>query len=275
MHTTVPLTPQAMNETGTPMFSDRDDVTGIVAAMRARLAEEGVQEHACRALLGRGIPKAEATAAAAPPAVVAAMQAHPSAPGLQMLACQLLSSWIDYSNANQQAVGDAGGCEAVVGALSNAPQPEHACRCLCRLLTHPGNFRRVVDAGGCEVLVSVMKAHVSDAAVQEPACQAIVLLAEHGGELQRRLGDLAVGETIVQGMRTLSAKAAVQEFACLALSRLVNGHVVNQSRVDAAGVADLCALALATHPLDAGVRLAVHDLQQALPVAPATCCLIV
>jgi hypothetical protein len=112
----------------------------------------------------------------------------------------------------------------------------------------------IVAAGGIDAIVSAMRRHSDDAAVQEWACRALQRLAARNVANQVAIAAADGVVAVVDAMRRHTAVADVSEWGCAALRSLAYGHEGNQVAIAAVGGIETVASVMQRHADAAGVQ---------------------
>lgn len=117
--------------------------------------------------------------------VVAAMVAAPDGlydRGVQMYGCDALRTKANNSPANQAAIAEAGGIEAVTSAMSRFPDDDDMQQFGCYALgslaaDSPANREAIAEAGGIDAVTGAMSRLPEDRWVQIRGCEALANMA--------------------------------------------------------------------------------------------------
>jgi hypothetical protein len=188
--------------------------------------------------------------------IIQQMLTHSEHAAVQQHACAALGNLASDNAVNQRRIREAGGIEAVAGAMrahkEAAGVQEQACVALKNLAgnnadnqVNDGNQVKIAGAGGIEALVSAMTAHKDSAGVQQHACWALRTLARNADNKVKIAGAGGI-EAVVAAMAAHKASAEVQEWACAALFNLaLNSN--NQVKIAESGGIRAVVAAMAAH----------------------------
>lgn len=190
-------------------------------------------------------------------AVTAALNKHISASEeVARFGANALGSLAHRDEGNQLRLFNAGGCAAIVNALTihatSADVVESTCRAIYNLCPETQNVSELGKCGACGLVVAALQNHADDADVVTQALYAMYGLAVkekldkvHKGNT-RKLVDKGALEVIVAVMQNFAQDGEVQRAAGLAISSL--GRLeANRQRLGGNGACELVAKALTTH----------------------------
>jgi hypothetical protein len=116
--------------------------------------------------------------------VVALMRAGAGDVEVQRAGCSALWILAAGNAGNRVAIAEAGGVQAVVGAMKLhqgiAAVQEMGCGALMNLALNAGNRMAIGEAGGVQVVIDAMKIHEGIAEIQRWGCRALMNLARNG-----------------------------------------------------------------------------------------------
>jgi hypothetical protein len=194
--------------------------------------------------------------------IIQQMLTHSEHAAVQQHACAALGNLASDNAVNQRRIREAGGIEAVAGAMrahkEAAGVQEHAFVALRNLAgnnadnqVNDGNQVKIAGAGGIEALVSAMTAHKDSAGVQQHACWALRTLARNADNKVKIAGAGGI-EAVVAAMAAHNSSAEVQEWACAALFNLAfNSN--NQVKIAETGGIGAIVASMAAHKATARV----------------------
>jgi hypothetical protein len=114
--------------------------------------------------------------------VAAALKAHNNSPAVAAAALGAIQ-YLVFSDANRVRLGDAGACEAVVGATKanrlNEGTALAACHAMHNLALNDVNRRKLSAAGASEVLATLMQEYSNSTEVLPLARRVLDRLAHH------------------------------------------------------------------------------------------------
>jgi len=192
---------------------DVDVLVRIAKTLRDKCSDEQAREDACLF--------------AAPPAVVKAMERHPTSLALQRECLRAIGNICFAHDANRASMGESGGAWVVVRVLTNcggdAELMAVGFTCVTNLAHHsPDNRRKLSEAGVVAAVRTGMSEFPLEPKLQRQACWALLTLAASDKIAQEILDNGGV-ESIVGAMVNLSGDTSVQHFGCWALANLAQG----------------------------------------------------
>ena len=231
----------------------------IVELMRAGAQSARVAEEGARALWSIAHEAAErqpCMAAGAVPALVAALQAHPSVAAVAEHACGALCCIAfdpgggEAAHAGARACVDAGAAPALVAALLAHPSEPavavNACAALMNIAFGDNCEAPCVAAGAVPALLAALKAHPSVPAVAEKACGALRNIASIPAG---QAASAAAAPTLVAALGRHFSEGAVAQAACQALCNIAAIPAGREACV-AAGAAPLLDAATRSAPTE-------------------------
>lgn len=190
-------------------------------------------------------------------AVTAALNKHTStSEEVARFGANALGSLAYKDEGNQLRLFNAGGCAAIVNALTihatSTDVVESTCRAIYNLCPESQNISELGKCGACGLVVAALQNHGDDADVVTQALYAIYGLAVkekldkvHKGNT-RKLVDKGALEVIMTVMGTFGADEEVQRAGGMAIASL--GRLeANRQRLGGNGACELVAKGLATH----------------------------
>jgi hypothetical protein len=172
-------------------------------------------------------------------AIIRAMEQHINHVGIQIASCMALEK-LAIDTENELAIGEVGGIEQILGAMmahyTNGKVQEAAWSALWNCTCGNACDTMTIDTtpGGMTAVISCMKQHVDNVAVQISACNTIMNLCYDNNERIQLLMEADGFGAIVQAIQTHcqneAAKNEMSYILCSLLEKNVKKHYILQQQ---------------------------------------------
>ena len=144
------------------------------------------------------------------------MKAHPANADIQCNACSALINITAENASTSRLVFQAGGSEAVLGAMNrhgtDTDVLHTGCWVILRMAVTPDFRRLVIKASGIESVIAAMKAHPTCLIVQHYGCGALLQLSWSSVEVQKRIEKLGGADVARKALCRFPSHNGVQGY---------------------------------------------------------------
>jgi len=213
----------------------------------------GLQEHGCAVLANLAVHpdgRTKVRECGGCDTIVVSMVVNPTDVEVQLEALVALRNLCVRDNENKVVVANAGGIDAVIGAMQShrneAKIQERGSWVLSILGMNEDNKCYIGENGGADVIVRSMFVHATNSSVQEKACRALWTLSvyPHNKYIMVEVGAIAA---VIGAMQSHADEASIQEKGCGVLSNLAANDDKLKVRIVQEGALDAIVMAMVLH----------------------------
>ncbi|KAL7463602.1 hypothetical protein ACHAXS_003961 [Conticribra weissflogii] len=213
----------------------------------------GLQEHGCAVLANLAAHPGGRTKireCGGCDTIVVSMVVNPTDVEVQLQALVALKNLCVRDDENKVVVANAGGIDAVIGAMQShrneAKVQEKGSWVLGILGMNEDNKCYIGENGGADVIVRAMFVHATNSSVQEKACRALWTLSvyPHNKYIIVEVGAIAA---VIGAMQSHAEEASIQEKGCGVLSNIAANDDKLKVRIVQEGALDVIVMAMVLH----------------------------